>query len=127
MNRDFPFFTALIILVLAALVALCLASFIRRLSGKKRCCGGETKRMPAKKLDRVFGTFTVRIAGMHCARCKESVTQAVNALPGYAAKVDLARSEAVVSCENAPDVEAVKLAIAGAGFIATSVSEVEKK
>ncbi len=127
MNGTFPSVTVLVILVLAVLVVLCLASFIRRLSGKKRCCGGETKRTPAKKLGHVFGTFTVRIAGMHCARCKESVTQAINALPGYAAKVDLARSEAVVSCENDPDVEAVKLAIAGAGFIATSVSDIEKK
>ena len=120
------FVSAVALLIVAALLALCLASFIRRLSGKKNCCGAELKRAPAKKLGRSAGTFTVRVAGMRCARCKESVTRAIDALPGYAAKVDLGRGEAVVSCESEPDPETVKLAIAAAGFMVTSVSDFRK-
>lgn len=114
--------TVLVVLALAALAALCLVSFLRRLSGKKSCCEGAAKRVPAKKLTRVSGTFIIRISGMHCARCQENVTRAINAVPGHAVKVDLARREAVVSYQDAPDVEAVKLAIASAGFMVTSVS-----
>lgn len=128
MNEVFPHFvTVLVVVAMGTAIALALVSFIRRLSGKRSCCGGETKRTPAKKLDHVAGTFTVRIAGMHCDRCKENVTRAINALPGTSAKVDLARSEAIVSYENDPDIETVKLAIAGAGFMVVSVSDTGKK
>ena len=67
--------TVLVVLALAALAALCLVSFLRRLSGKKSCCEGAAKRVPAKKLTRVSGTFIIRISGMHCARCQENVTR----------------------------------------------------
>ena len=99
--------TVLIVLALAALAALCLVSFLRRLSGKKSCCEGAAKRTPAKKLARVSGTFIVRISGMHCARCQENVTRAINTVPGHAAKVDLARREAVVSYQELRDRKSV--------------------
>lgn len=61
-------------------------------------------------------TKTIRIGGMSCAHCAGRVEKALNALPGIAAKVDLASKTATVSgAENASDDDIAK-AIEGAGY-----------
>ncbi|MEY8335326.1 heavy metal-associated domain-containing protein [Lachnospiraceae bacterium 47-T17] len=53
---------------------------------------------------------------MHCENCRRTVTEAVNSMEGYAAKVDILTKECRVSYENGPDIEEVIRSIRQAGF-----------
>lgn len=53
---------------------------------------------------------------MYCKNCCRTVTEAVNSLEGYAAKVDILTKECRVSYENEHDIEEVIRCIRWAGF-----------
>ena len=64
-------------------------------------------------------TQTIHIQGMMCAHCVSHVTQALNALPGVSAQVDLESGTAVVTGDASP--EALKAAVEGAGYQVTGI------
>ena len=64
-------------------------------------------------------TQTIHIQGMMCAHCVSHVTQALNALPGVSAQVDLESGTAVVTGDASP--EALKAAVEGAGDQVTGI------
>ena len=72
--------------------------------------------MKKKKLHKPAGSFTLTVEGMHCENCRRTVTEAVNSMEGYAAKVDILTKECRVSYENEPDIEEVIRSIRRAGF-----------
>ena len=65
-------------------------------------------------------TKTVIIEGMMCQNCVKHATNALNALPGVTATVDLESKSATVT--GAVSDEAIKKAIAEAGYEVTSIS-----
>ena len=65
-------------------------------------------------------TQTIHIQGMMCAHCVSHVTQALNAIPGVSAQVDLDSGTAVVTGEVSP--ETLKAAVEGAGYQVLSIS-----
>lgn len=65
-------------------------------------------------------TKTVIIEGMMCQNCVKHATNALNALPGVTATVDLESKSATVTGEVSD--EAIKKAIAEAGYEVTSIS-----
>ena len=78
------------------------------------------KKAPAKKGELLVGVKTVKIKGMHCEHCRESVEKALNSIEGIKASVDLKNNEARVICE-AVDENLIKDAVQGLGFTVESI------
>jgi len=65
-------------------------------------------------------TTTYDVKGMTCAHCVSSVTEEISEVEGVSAvEVDLESGRAVVTGD--PDVEAVKAAVAEAGYEVTGI------
>lgn len=64
-------------------------------------------------------TQTIHIQGMMCAHCVNHVTQALNAIPGVSAQVNLESGTAVVTGDASP--ETLKAAVEGAGYQVTAI------
>ena len=92
--------TIITIIISVAVFTACVFSFARRFSGKKSCCGTSLPKLKNKKLTNPIGKLTVKIDGMRCESCRRNVTAAINSIDGASAKVDLEKSEAVVSFER---------------------------
>ena len=63
---------------------------------------------------------TIEIKGMMCPHCQRHATEALNALPGVTATVDLASGTATVTGEQLDDAVLTK-AIVDAGYTVTSI------
>ncbi len=116
----------IIILVLIVILVFATKSSIRHFKGEGACCGGSgTVKRPKPKRKKlsgpVTGHCTIKIAGMHCQNCVDSVTRAINAIDGAAAKVSLKRHTAEVSCDRYVEKEKLKDAVEEAGFEVVSI------
>ena len=118
----------IIILVVVVILIFALKGSIRHFRGEGACCGGgsgsvKTKKAKKKTLDRpVTGQRTIRISGMHCRNCANSVTNALNAIDGVSAKVSLKDNTAEVSFDRTVDDADLKQAVEKAGFEVVSIS-----
>lgn len=65
----------------------------------------------------------IEINGMSCGHCQARVENALNAIEGVEAKVDLKKKIAIVELKKAVDDETLKNAISQAGYDVVSVSE----
>lgn len=83
----------------------------------------ENKKAKKKTLDGpVVGRRTIRISGMHCQNCVNSVTSALNAIEGVSTRVSLKEGSAEVSYDREVDETELKEAVEKAGFEAVSIS-----
>ena len=120
---------AVIILVVVIILIFALKGSIKHFRGEGACCGGgsgsvKTKKAKKKTLDGpVIGRRTIRISGMHCQNCVNSVTNALNAIEGVSAKVKLKDNSADVSFDRPVDISALKQAVEKAGFKVVSISQ----
>ena len=118
----------IIILVVVMILIFALKGSIRHFRGEGACCGGgsgsvKTKKAKKKTLDgSVTGQRTIRISGMHCRNCANSVTNALNAIDGVSAKVSLKDNTAEVSFDRTVDDADLKQAVEKAGFEVISIS-----
>lgn len=118
----------IIILVVVVILIFALKGSIRHFRGEGACCGGgsgsvKTKKVKKKTLDGpVTGQRTIRISGMHCRNCANSVTNALNAIDGVSAKVSLKDNTAEVSFDRTVDDADLKQAVEKAGFEVVSIS-----
>ena len=118
----------IIILVVVVILIFALKGSIRHFRGEGACCGGgsgsvKTKKANKKTLDGpVTGQRTIRISGMHCRNCANSVTNALNAIDGVSAKVSLKDNTAEVSFDRTVDDADLKQAVEKAGFEVVSIS-----
>ena len=111
----------IVVLVVIVLLGFALKGTVKHFKGEGPCCGGgggsAVKAAGGKKLSGpVIGTKTVRISGMHCDRCAESVTKAINKIDGASAKVSLKKETAVVSYDRELDNGRLKEAVQKAGY-----------
>lgn len=106
----------LLTVLLAAIFAAMVLSYVKKLRRGENCCGTRNVKVKKKRLRKPAGTFMLEVEGMHCENCLRTVTEAVNGLEGYAAKVDILTKECRVSYENGPDIEEVIGRIRRAGF-----------
>lgn len=119
---------AIIILVVVIILIFALKGSIKHFKGEGACCGGgsgsvKTKKAKKKTLDGpVVGRRTIRISGMHCQNCVNSVTSALNAIEGVSARVSLKEGSAEVSYDREVDETELKEAVEKAGFEAVSIS-----
>lgn len=118
----------IIILVVVVILIFALKGSIRHFRGEGACCGGgsgsvKTKKVKKKTLDGpVTGQRTIRISGMHCRNCANSVTNALNAIDGVSAKVSLKDNTAEVFFDRMVDDANLKQAVEKAGFEVVSIS-----
>ena len=118
----------IIILVVVVILIFALKGSIRHFRGEGACCGGgsgsvKTKKAKKKTLDGpVTGQRTIRISGMHCRNCANSVTNALNAIDGVSAKVSLKDNTAEFSFDRTVDDADLKQAVEKAGFEVISIS-----
>lgn len=112
---------SIIIAVLAAIVLAAIRTLIKR-AGRKGCCGSSGDYKPRKKkLKTVIATKVFVIEGMHCEKCANRVTEAVNDIPGVAGSVNLKKGIATVSYEReVPDGE-IKANIERFGYTVTEI------
>lgn len=121
---------AIIILVVVVLLIFALKGSIKHFRGEGACCGGgsgsvKTKKAKKKTLDGpVVGRRTIRISGMHCQNCVNSVTNALNSIDGVSAEVSLKDNCAEVSCDRPVDDIDLKQAVEKAGFKVVGISQV---
>ena len=118
----------IIILILVVILGFAVKSSIKHFKGEGACCGGgsgqvKTKRPKKKKLDGpVIGTRTIKISGMHCQNCVNSVTRALNSLDGVSAKVSLRDNSAEVSFDRSVEEDRLRRAVEDAGFEVLSIT-----
>ena len=118
----------IIILILIVILGFAVKSSIKHFKGEGACCGGgsgqvKTKRPKKKKLDGpVIGTRTIKISGMDCQNCVNSVTRALNSLDGVSAKVSLRDNSAEVSFDRSVEEDRLRRAVEDAGFEVLSIT-----
>ena len=118
----------IIILILVLLLCFGIKSSIKHFKGEGACCGGgsgsvKSRKPKKKKLDGpVTGHYTLRIPGMHCQNCVNSVTRVINSIDGASAKVSLRKKSAEVSCDRDIDKADLIRAVESAGFEVESIS-----
>ena len=120
-------FYAIGIVVFVLLVVTSVKSYCRRLSSG--CCGGGGSK--AVHADRVTDrdpahypfVYVLTLDGMVCANCANTVANALNALPGVWATVDLGEKKATVRMKKQLDPDTLCEAVRAAGpYIVIHVS-----
>ena len=92
------------------------------------CCGQHektVKRVPAADRDRSHYRLkrTLTIGGMTCENCARRVENALNAVPGVWAKVDIAEKRAVVLLKERIEDTALKKAVSSAGYTVLDIKD----
>lgn len=116
----------IIILLVVVILACALKGTLKHFKGESSCCGGgsgtvKTKSEKKKLSGPVIGKKTIKISGMHCEHCVQSVTKAINKIEGASAKVDLKKETAVISYDRELDEAVFVQAIEQAGFQVVAV------
>lgn len=111
----------IIIGIIAAISVAAIGTLVKR-AGRKGCCGSSDEYKPRKKkLKSVIATKTFRVAGMHCEKCSNRVTEAVNDIPGVAGVVNLKEGIVTVSYEQDVPDEQIKARIERHGYQVTEI------
>ena len=117
----------IVVLVVVILLVFAVKGSIKHFKGEGPCCGGGSsgsgKKAKEKTLDGpVIGRKTIKISGMHCQNCVNSVTNALNEIDGVSAKVSLSDGSASVSHDRTVDEIELKQAVQKAGFEVLNIS-----
>ncbi|EET59539.1 heavy metal-associated domain protein [Marvinbryantia formatexigens DSM 14469] len=117
---------AIIVIIVLIVLILAVKGSVKHFKGEGPCCGGgsgSAKKAGEKMLDGpVIGRKTVKISGMHCDNCVNSVTNAINKIDGASARVSLSDNLAVVSYDREVSEIDIKHAVEDAGFEVVSIS-----
>ena len=124
---EFNLASFIVVAAVAAVAIYAVRHLVRIGKGKDSCCSGagggartvqKTKHVEVADTDPAHYPFTtqVRVRDMVCEGCVENIQNALNALPGTWATVDLASRTACVRTKAAPDVVALEKAIENAGY-----------
>lgn len=109
----------IIIAILIIILFFAIRSSIKHFRGEGSCCGGGTYKARKKKLNTVVGKKTFTVEGMSCQHCVNRVMEAVNALEGASAVVNLKKGTVTVSMDHMIDDALIKDAIEKAGYTVT--------
>ena len=106
----------LLVILLGAIITL-----VRR-AGRKGCCGSGSDYRPRKKrLQAVIAVKVFAVDGMHCEKCANRVTEAVNDIPGVAGVVELKKGIVTVSYEQEVPDGQIRAAIERVGYTVKEV------
>lgn len=112
----------ILIALLAALVAWAAWRAVQRARKGSACCGErQATEKRAAVADRNKTHYpheaTLSIGGMTCENCARRVENALNALDGVWATVDIASHTARVRCKRPPDQRQLADAVRAAGYV----------
>ena len=114
-----------IIIGIIILIAFFAVRTILKRKGRKGCCGSGSDYKPRKKkLQAVIATKVFAVDGMHCEKCSNRVTEAVNDIPGVAGVagvVNLKKGIVTVSYEQDVPDEHIKDRIERHGYTVTEI------
>ena len=120
--------TAIIVILAALLVAFAIYRTVQKARGKAKssCCGGP-ELITAKKVDDTDPShypyrYRLSISGMSCSNCARRVENALNALDGTWAKVNLGRAEAEVLTKQEADPEVFRRTLDRESYTVTACS-----
>lgn len=107
----------IIVAVIVVLLMIGIQATKKHLKGQGNCCGGGS-RLPRenKKLNHVVCRKIVKIDGMTCEHCQNMIERCINTIDGAAARVNLRKKVAVVSCEREIDDDEICRAVEKAGY-----------
>lgn len=117
-----------VILLIVIVVGMVFAGkhMYRVFSLKDDCCGGGPKEPKSKKAKAVVvedtdeanypHSLVVHVKGMTCEKCVDRVQNALNALPGTWARVNLETGEANILAKSPIDRDAIERAVEDAGY-----------
>ena len=123
--------TAIILLCAALLVAFAIYRTIQKFRGKaKSSCCGSAEMVTPKKVEDTDPShypyqYKLSVGGMHCSNCARNVENALNALDGTWAKVNLGKEEAVVLTKQEMDEAAFKAVLEQADYTLISCAAAE--
>ena len=114
--------TAILIIVLIAVIAAAAWKTYQKLHKGSGCCGeheaAEKKKAAADRNKSHYKYSTdLEIGGMTCSNCARKVENALNELPGTWAKVNAAEGTARVRTKEAADMKQLKEAVRKAGYV----------
>ncbi len=112
---------AVIIGILLVVGFFALRSAAKHFRGEGGCCGGGSVPRQKKSVRDVRFRKKLKIEGMHCENCKNSVEKAINAIDGAAARVDLGRGTALVKLDRPVEDAVLVEAVEKAGFHVSAV------
>ena len=111
----------IIIGILIVIAFFAIGTIVKR-KGRKGCCGSGSDYKPRKKkLKNVIATKTFEVKGMHCEKCSNRVTEAVNDIPGVAGVVNLKKGIVTVSYEQEVPDEQIKAKLQRVGYTVTEI------
>lgn len=117
---------SIILIVVLIVMIFAVKGTVKHFKGEGACCGGGGKglvRAGEKTLAHPkLGEKVVRISGMHCGHCVNSVTESINRIEGASAKVSLKKEKAVVSYDREISDEELCRAVEEAGFTVISIN-----
>lgn len=116
--------TAVIITVLTIIIIIAVKGSVKHMLGQGGCCGGSDvspKKIKAAKLDKIIATKILEIDGMHCKNCANTVSNALNSVPGISAKVSLDKKEATVNLACEMSDNELKEIVRKAGYVVVNV------
>ena len=107
---------AIILGILLVVLVGAIVTLVRR-AGRKGCCGSGSDYKPRKKkLQTVIAAKVFVVDGMHCEKCANRVTEAVNDIPGAAGVVNLKKGLVTVSYEREVPDGQIRAAIERVGY-----------
>ena len=112
--------TYIVIAVIVIIAFFAIRSSRKHMKGEGGCCGGGGGTIAENP---AIGKKIVRIEGMHCENCKNSVERSVNKLDGAACQVDLKNNLAEVRYDRPIDENALRFAIERLDFTVTAIEE----
>lgn len=108
----------IIITIIVLAIFFAVRTSIRHFMGQGSCCGGNSGGSCAleKKLDgTVIFKKNIKIQGMICEKCEARVQNALNAINGASAKVNLKKAEAKLDAIREVSEEEIRSAVQNAG------------
>ena len=111
--------TAIIVLILVLLCIYAVKSYAKKLANG--CCGGgdgpvKKEKVRDKDVSHYPYQITLKVNGMSCTNCSTRVENALNAMEGVWAKVDLKAGSALIRMKKQIPEEELRACIRKAGY-----------
>ncbi|MCD7807815.1 MAG: heavy-metal-associated domain-containing protein [Erysipelotrichaceae bacterium] len=108
----------IVILIIAVLMIFACREALKHFRGEGSCCGGGNSVSSSNKTlsNEVLGKKVLKISGMHCENCAAKVQNAINAIDGASAQVDLENQSAIVTYDRDIQDKAIIKAVEKAGY-----------
>ena len=116
--------TIAIIAVIAAILLIAVFSALKHFKGKGGCCGGGGGEIAEEKktlTEPIIMTKLLRIDGMHCINCKNSIERRLNRLDGVLCEVNLETGTAEVKLSREISDKELSFIIAQLDFTVTEI------